>query len=350
MKVIGDTARLMIDYLKAYVAEGGYQPKGESGRLLETAFKNEAFQTWINAYAEFIPEFQGKLKKILMNLSLPTEDEHLSIFQRGLLSAANMDKLEMFESRLKRALALPFDEYMKLALKYLPEGTEIDVSVYITLDPFNTGMTGPGKVFFSIFMVEPTPEICSGLAHEFHHLGAKYWLEKNMKLEALKNSHEYGRILASLFTYLVTEGLANWYTSPMAISVVEGLEGAEAHNKAVRKLEKDKPKLLRHLQKLLRWICEKHQPIEEVKDAFNKLSLDMSGTGLPPGHFLSGHMVRIMDENPNIEKRRIVNLVKNPFDFFDLYNIAAEEKEKLDSSLLKQLKSTIDKWSGQICE
>ena len=162
MKVIGDTARLMIDYLKAYVAEGGYQPKGESGRLLETAFKNEVFQTWINAYAEFIPEFQGKLKKILMNLSLPTEDEHLSIFQRGLLSAANMDKLEMFESRLKRALALPFDEYMKLALKYLPEGTEIDVSVYITLDPFNTGMTEPGKVFFSIFMVEPTPEICSG--------------------------------------------------------------------------------------------------------------------------------------------------------------------------------------------
>ena len=88
-----------------------------------------------------------------------------------------------------------------------------------------------------------------------------------------------------------------------------------------------------------------HQPIEEIKNAFNKLSVDTSGAGLPPGHFLSGYMVKVMDENPNIERRCIVNLVKNPFDFFDLYNIAADEKEKLNALLLKKVKSTIDKWS-----
>ena len=344
MKVTGQVARIMIDYLKAYVREGGYRAEGETGKILEIAFKDKTFCTWIDAYAEFIPKFQEKLKKILMNPSLPTEDEYLSIFQRGLLSAANMDKLEMFESRLKRALTLPFKEYVNLALEHLPEGTPIDVDIYITLDPFNTGMMRPGKVFFSIFMIEFTPEICSGLVHEFHHVGAMYWLEKNMKLKALKNSHEYGRILASLFTYFVTEGLANWYTSPMAISVVEELEGAEAHNEAVRKLEKDKPKLLRHLQKLLRWICEKHQPVEEVRKEFNNLSVDTSGAGLPPGHFLSGYMVKVMDKSSDIPKKRIINLVKQPFDFFDLYNIAAKEEEKLENSLLEELRLIVNRW------
>lgn len=345
MRVIGDPAQIMINYLKAYVTEG-YQDKGKSEKLLDDAFKNEAFQIWLNAYTEFIPEFQEKLKKMLKNLSLPIEDEILSIFQRGFLSAANMEILKMFEYRLKRASALSFDEYMELALKYLPEGTKINATVYITLDPFNSGMMHQDKVFFSIFLIEPDSEICSSFAHEFHHMGAEYWLEKNKKLKALENSNEYGKILASVFAYFVTEGLANWYTSPMAISVVEGLEGAEMHNKAVRKLEKEKIKLIKHLEKLLHWICEMHQPIEEIKNAFNKLSVDTSGAGLPPGHFLSGYMVKVMDENPNIERRCIVNLVKNPFDFFDLYNIAADEKEKLDSSLLKQLKLVIDRWSS----
>jgi len=347
MKVTGQVAQMMIDYLKAYVVEGGYKAEGESGKILEMAFEDETFQTWVNAYAEFIPGFRENLGKMLMNLSFPREDKYESIFQKGLLSATSMDKLTMFESRLKRALALPFEEYVNLALKYLPEGTEINVDIYITLDPFNTGMMRPGKVFLSIFMMELTPELCKNLAHEFHHAGAICWLEKNPQLKALKNSHEHGQIFASVFSYFVTEGLANWYTSPMAISVVEGLEGAEAHNKVVIKLEEDKPRLLRHLQQLLRWICEKHQPIEEIKNAFNKLSLDTSGAGLPPGHFLSGYMVKVMDKSSNMPKKRIINLVKQPFDFFDLYNIADKEDEKLENSLLKQLRVIVDEWSKQ---
>jgi hypothetical protein len=110
----------------------------------------------------------------------------------------------MFESRLKRALALPFEEYASLALKYLPEGTEINVDIYITLDPFNTGMMQPGKVFLNIFMMELTPELRNNLAHELHHAGAIYWLEKNPQLKALKTFHEHGQVLASVFN--ISEG------------------------------------------------------------------------------------------------------------------------------------------------
>jgi len=48
-----------------------------------------------------------------------------------------------------------------------------------------------------------------------------------------------------------------------------------------------------------------------------------------------------------VERERIINLVKNPFEFFDLYNVAAEGNKKLDDPLLRQLKLTIEKWSSQ---
>lgn len=139
MKVTGQVARMMIDYLKAYVLEGGYKAEGKTGKILEMTFKDEIFCIWVNAYAEFVPKFRENFRKILMNLSSPREGKYESIFQKELLSATSMNKLSIFESRLKRALALPFEEYVNLALKCLPEGTPIDTDIYITLDPIQYG-------------------------------------------------------------------------------------------------------------------------------------------------------------------------------------------------------------------
>ncbi len=356
MKVIGLPAQRLIDYLSAYVKEGGYRADGESGKVLEMIFSDEGFVTWVNAYEEFIPGFSDNLRTMPMDLSCPVVDEVGSIFREGLLSAASASELSMFQTRLEHALALPFEEYLDLALEHLPEETEIDADIYITLDPFNGGMMRPGKVFLSIFMADPTPEQCRSFAHEFHHMGAEYWLEKNTQLRALRDSHAHGRLLAEVFTYFVTEGLANYYTSPDAISVIESMDGVgldsalgesiAAHNEVVRRLERETPQLLRRIEHLLSWICNRHQPIEEVREAFTTLSIDKSGAGLPPGHFLSGHMVRAMDESALVPRERIISLVKQPFDFFDLYNVAAEKEARLDASLIKHLDVTVQQWSS----
>lgn len=51
MKVIGQAARVLIDYLRSYILENGYNAKGESGKALETAFHDETFNIWVKAYA-----------------------------------------------------------------------------------------------------------------------------------------------------------------------------------------------------------------------------------------------------------------------------------------------------------
>lgn len=278
-----------------------------------------------------------------MDLSSPREDRIESIWQKGLLSASNADKMEILEIRLEKALTLPFKESADTAREYLPKQTKINVEIYLTVDPFNTGMMKPKKVFLSILLAEPTPKLAKGFAHELHHVGARYWLNKNRQLQAFKSSHEHAQMLAEVVTYLVTEGLANCYTSPSAIHIVKG---AEEHNARVRKLEQQIPQLLRDLEQLLLWICKQHQPIKDVKEAFRATSIDVSRCGLPTGHLLSGRMVEAMEESNDISREEIISLVKKPFEFIDVYNTAVKRHSRLSVSVSKQVRNRIAEWTA----
>ena len=344
MRVIGRAARIMIDYLKSYAREGRYKADGDSGEILEVAFRDEAFLAWVNAYADLIEDFREKLRGVLMDLASPRQGKLMSIWQKELFSATSADKLAMLESRLQDGLALPFEESVDTALRYLPKRTKIDVDIYLTIDPFNTGMMRPGRVFLSILLAEPTPKLAKEFAHEFHHIGVHYWLDKNKQLEALRSSHEHARILAEVIAYLVTEGIANWYTSPSAIQVVKG---AEKHNTRVQQLERNMLGLLKSLEHLLWWICERHEPVEEVEEAFQALRIDTSGQGLPAGHFLSGRMIGAMETSDAVSREGIIGLVKHPFEFFDLYNRAVEEGIRLDNSLVSVVRSKVADWTAR---
>jgi hypothetical protein len=331
----------MLDYLKNYVLEGGYKVGGKSGETLKNALHDKAFLTWVNAYAEYMPDFNEKLTETLMNMSASRNDD-LEIFRKGLIPILCAEKLELLQSRLEKAVLMPFEKYVKRARKYLPKGTRIRVDVYITVDPFNWGMMRPGKILLSIVQDEPTEESLKGLAHEFHHAGAFYWLSRNQKLNALKSSNEHAYMLAEVFTYFVTEGLANWYFSPWTTRTIEG---DEEHNRVIKKLEKKMPWLIKATEQLLKWIYERHEPIEDIKALFKSISVDTSGRGIPAGHFLSGRMVGMMDDSNVINKEEIIELVKYPFDFFDLYNKVAAESGKLNVALLEKIKNKIEEWS-----
>jgi hypothetical protein len=345
MNVVGRAAQIMLDYLKSYFLEGGYKVGGANGEALETAFHDEVFLVWVDAYGEHVLGFEEKLRETLMDLSSPRSDDLESIFQKGLFSILSEGKLETLESRLNRALSIPFEESVQLARKYLPRRTHIKTDVYITIDPFNAGMTRPGKVFLSILQEDLTPGSAKWLVHEFHHAGANYWLNKNLRLRTLRNSNDHSRMLSEVFSYFVTEGLANWYASSWMTRIIEG---EEEHNIVIRKLEEETPRLLKDVAQLLNLICERHEPFAEIKTLFKSLSTDTSGSGFPAGHFLSGRMVGAMDNSNIIGKKEIIDLVKQPFDFFDLYNKTVDESDKLNVTLLKQVKNKIDEWSTNV--
>ncbi len=60
---------------------------------METAFRDEAFNVWVKAYADFIESFPEKLRAILIYLSSPKENQIESIWQKG-LSRARIEEWE----------------------------------------------------------------------------------------------------------------------------------------------------------------------------------------------------------------------------------------------------------------
>jgi hypothetical protein len=59
-------------------------------------------------------------------------------------------------------------------------------------------------------------------------------------------------------------------------------------------------------------------------------------------------MIGAMDNSTIIGKKEIIDLVKRPFYFFDLYNKTVDEGDKLNSTLLRQVKNKTDEWSKNI--
>ena len=285
-------------------------------------------QRWLKAY-DWIEERESKFKQILSKLhdgvDYESERDELTIQEiwehkivYGLRKA--VEDPDKMRSPLEEIKKYDWKSTVKKAREYLPEGTELEPVLVVTIDGFNGGMFRYGTVYLSLVYFDPSLMSEETFSHELHHMGAEYWWEKDPRIQKYKNSEDkQKRYLANLFTYLVGEGLANAFCSPQAISEVEG---KEQHNEMVRDYQNNYDEIFDKLEELIEKIFENP---ERVPELYNDFTMDRENRGLPPGHFLSGRMIMIMDRSSNVSRDEIINLIKGPFDFLELYNRAAEE-------------------------
>ncbi len=307
---------------------------------------NRIVDIWIKAYESWIPSARGEFETILANLNVGSpkglSDWGIHI-DNGVRSA--IADLERVKAGLALLSEFNWAQAEWHALKFLPEGTQIDVDVFATIDGFNGGMFRPGKVFISLLYLSPSMLDASNFSHEFHHSGFNYWWDKNplfRNLKAQDNTKEYWTI--SLFEYLVSEGLANAFCSPIVLEKSEKTsEYTMAHNEIIQEYEDRWDEFHTMLEDLLGRITSEN--LEDIKEYYDQFTMDMSGRGHPIGHFFSGRMIREMDRSQTVQREQIIELVKEPFPLFHLYNKAAKERGKraLSKDLLHQLDSLIAK-------
>ena len=285
-------------------------------------------QRWLKAY-DWIEDREAKFKQILSKIhdgvDYESERDELTIqelwvqkIDYGLRKA--VEDPDKMCSSLEEIKKYDWGSTVKKAREYLPEGTELEPVLVVTIDGFNGGMFRYGTVYLSLVYFDPSLISEDTFSHELHHMGAEYWWEKNPRIQEYKDSEDkQKRYLARLLTYLVGEGLANAFCSPEALTKVEG---KEEHNEMIRYYQENLDELFDKLEELVEQIFENP---EEVSELYNDFTMDRENRGIPPGHFLSGKMVQIMDRSSNVSRDEIINLIKDPFDFLELYNVAAEE-------------------------
>lgn len=227
---------------------------------------------------------------------------------------------------IKEIEDIDWESVVQRALKYLPKNTELEPNFVVTVDGFNGGMFKNGTVFLSIVYFNKSQFRDDIFVHEFHHMGAEYWFEKNPKIQRYEKERD-NHFLTSMMKYLVSEGLANAFCSPEAIKKTNEVdEESEELNQMIENYEGKQEKLFIQLEDLIEKIIT--EPDEDLTGLYNDFTVDKEGKGLPPGHFLSGRMVMVMNGSQTVTEEEIIELIKDPFEFFKLYNKAAEESDK----------------------
>jgi hypothetical protein len=210
-------------------------------------------------------------------------------------------------------------------LKYLPKATPLDAHVVMTIDGFNGGMYHGNYTYLSLHIINPNTMQPAYFSHEFHHAGFNYWWKQHQLVQEYgetKETREYWLLL--LFKYLVSEGLANAYCSPEQVVTIKGTSSRiEKHNLLIEEYESKYDEIFYDLLELMRTILEGN--LEDIDQQYMNLTTDMIHSMLPRGHFLSARMIQAMEKTPGVSHEEIINLVKEPFDFFHLYIVASNE-------------------------
>ena len=285
---------------------------------------------WLKAYGN-VSVVEEKVRIILE--ALPGKPEHqLGLWEErihfGLKKA--LRETDGMRRIMDGITSYDWDETLDIALKYLPEDTRLDPVMVVTVDGYNGGMFKQDTIFLSLIYFDLSVVSLESFSHEFHHMGAEYWWTKDAVIQGLRSSEDpRKKYIVDLFTYTVKEGLANAFCSPQAIT-----KGYGELDELIHLYEETSDQILIDLEVLMDKILSGN--LEEISTSYYDFTMDQKGIGLPPGHFLSGSMVRTMDSSPAVSRAELISLVKEPFNFFKLYNRAVE-KMQISQDLLERV-------------
>lgn len=275
----------------------------------------EAYSRWPNFSRDAFIE-------VIANLANPAsvgQEPVISVLEKGLRSCSSQENINLLRQKLKRLLMIDFGEAERIALKYLPSGTPIESVVHLTIDTFNTAMVSRGDIGLSILSIDPDNFNFPILAHELHHSGFQYWLEQNprMKNKLSKGDSNHDQIAASMILSLLSEGLASYFCTPSMVSSPS--EHGEKHDKKIKNYESNLNKMWGEFHSLLSDCASKSAPLEECRNRFNDIRFDLECI-VPQIHFIGATMIGMFDKDLAISTESIVNLCKEPADFFKFYS------------------------------
>lgn len=292
---------------------------------INSVLSTESVSFMIRAYSR-VPEFSREgYMAILSNLTKPTQVSKELILLRledGLRSCLDHDNITLLRRRLEKILKLDFGQAEKTALRYLPPETPIRSKIYLTIDAFNTGMMFEGNVSLSILMFDPDKFDISGFSHELHHVGFEYWIKRNPRLQAiLEENGSYDGIAVKLICNLLSEGLANYFCTPMSIHPPEN--APEKYKEKIREYEKNLNQMVQEIKSLLSDCLSKAIRIESCQEQLTTMLIDPEGI-LPSIHYVGGRVIEMFDREPKINRSEIISLCKQPDHFFTLYSKIVE--------------------------
>jgi len=247
------------------------------------------------------------------------------MLEDGFRSCYDVERIAELRGNVEKILGIDFEGAEMMALSFLPPGTVIECTVYLTVDAFNPGMVWEGGMGRSILSPVRDGGDLSLIAHEFHHLGFGYWFSRSPALErAFRGERTHDSVAARLVLHLIMEGMANHFCTPGMVRPGPGR--SPRVNEKITRYEREFRGMLGEVTSLLADCVAGREPLERCEGRLMDIVLDRERV-LPKVHFLGARVIELFEGDPEMGRDEIVGLCRNPQKFLLMYNKVAEKSD-----------------------
>ena len=323
IKIDEKGATLFVGLLEASLKEARQLTEDEIGVILSTGFMT----FMIDAYSKLLGLTKYEIAAYLRNLGNDTpvsKDPVKAMFEEGFRSCYDLERITELRRNVEAITKIDYQAAEELALLYLPPRTDIECTVYVTVDEFNPAMVSNGNMGQSILTQEVQGDV-SYLAHEFHHSGFHNWLSKSPSLKSeFQGKPTYESVAIRLVLHLIMEGMANHFCTPWMVKT--GPKRSQRVNDKIRRYEENITAMLGEVVELLSDCVHESASAEDCEERLmNNIILDLEKI-LPPVHYIGANIIGRIEEKKIVERSKIIDLCRKPDNLVVYYSKVAESE------------------------
>lgn len=312
-------AQVLLDLLRR-IREEGPVPESE----MEDVLAANAF--FVDFYSRWEGNDRETIKQTICHFDQPDQVPPGFLTARlaqGFREA--MDELDLIQGRLSWLAEIDASAITERVLAFLPDGTPLDSVIHMTVDRFNSAFAYRDEIGVSLLHgAADSKTFQDSVAHELHHVGFRYWSDRDMIRQALLQE-KTGRAVAAMHVQnLLSEGLANYYCTPEGVfRASPGEPPADPFQARLARLQREEGALFTQAEAVLARSLEPGAGYGPCWEMFKTIAFDMEDAMLPAGHYLGARMVQTMD--PIYPRSQILSCIEHLPDFLPLYNQAARQ-------------------------
>lgn len=310
--------------------------------ISEEEFKN-CFHTnmfFLNFYSEVFGISYSDIKDALCKANTKDDisgNKVLNKLHDGFYIAANqIDALNLKIDALKN---IHISAIQKDVLLHLPEKTEIDFEIHVTIDAFNGGFQYKNGLAYSLLtdMVNSDSFIPT-IKHEMHHCGVEFWSLKDALRQIILSKKLTISIAVHFLEDLLREGLAIYFFNrdDYDKSSITYTNLDEDYKRVLDTYYNNINKLFMNSNRLLKMCFDEKQDISSCKNLYYKLTVDENARH-PIGHYIGLKMVETMFKV--FTEQEIMLCIKELEHFLPMYNQAAAKTNQFifDNQILSEI-------------
>ncbi|WP_350344377.1 DUF5700 domain-containing putative Zn-dependent protease [Proteinivorax tanatarense] len=336
----------MVQKFQKFIQMGEYKNKAKCELFIEGLTDNIGFQKMMEFYNGAITknEYIEIVYSGFNQLDYYCESQAQKLMHSNFMLLIQNKKL--LNKKIDLIKSYNFNKFQQALKPTLPSNTPINADIHFVVDGINAGSIVDAETMLMYIMIWPSKEkyldLIEGIIlHEYHHLGLKYWLDKDPIRELLLSRKNNQSALLKLSDALMSEGAATYFFNqghnmyPLLIESY-GNDFAKKYQNAINQRNLSKDAMLIQLEQDLKTIIDNKVSYSEMIDILNQYTFNADG-GEPKDKNLGCHMCKMIDRE--LGRAKLIEIFLKPTEFLLTYNQASAKTDafQFQQSTIKSL-------------